>query len=170
MLPSHYPLCTRSGTWKDGLALNRKYTHGQWKTGFTSLLALPQFALATASSWAQLPPAMANIGAHHTRRHSTTHIRHGQLSKLALLQHDWSSLGSSHFNTFLSAFLAYLCPNLMDDPGSFTVTDVQPHILTATPAVDTSDSPTYSQAIHSPHAEKWWEAMETELTTLESDL
>eukprot|EP00804_Cyclotella_cryptica_P001339 CCRYP_014116-RA/>CCRYP_014116-RA protein AED:0.21 eAED:0.11 QI:0/0/0/0.5/1/1/2/0/277 len=33
-----------------------------------------------------------------------------------------------------------------------------------------SDSPIYTQAINSPHAEKWWEAMESEWTTLESEL
>eukprot|EP00804_Cyclotella_cryptica_P016318 CCRYP_009889-RC/>CCRYP_009889-RC protein AED:0.21 eAED:0.80 QI:0/0/0/1/0/0/3/0/571 len=123
--PHRYPSRNRSGTWKDGPALDRKYTQGQWKTGFTSPLALPQYALASASLWAQPPPAIANLGVHH---------------------------------------------NLSDDHASFTITDVQPHLLTASPAGDTSDSPTYSQAIHSPHAEKWWEAMETELTTLESDL
>jgi hypothetical protein len=58
----------------------------------------------------------------------------------------------------------------MDDHTSFTITDVQPHILAASPTDDTSDSPTYSQAIHSTHAEKWWDAMETKLTTLEFDL
>ncbi|KAL7484019.1 hypothetical protein ACHAW6_009661 [Cyclotella cf. meneghiniana] len=165
-----YPARARSGTWKDGPALDRHYTKGQWKTGFTSLLALPQYALATASLWAQPPPAIANIGVHNSRRHSTTRIRHGQLSELALLQHDWTGLGPAHCNSFLSSFSAYLQPDLVDDLASFTVTDVQPHILAASPVGNSSDSPTYSQAIHSPHAEKWWEAMETELTTLESDL
>jgi hypothetical protein len=168
--PQRYPSRHRSGTWKDGPALDRKYTQGQWKTGFSSLLALPQYALASASSWAQPPPAIANLGAHHTRRHSTTRIRHGQLSELSLLQHDWQGLGPSQYNGFHSTFSSYLQPDLSDDLASFTITDVQPHLLTASPAGDTSDSPTYSQAIHSPHAEKWWEAMETELTTLESDL
>jgi hypothetical protein len=54
--------------------------------------------------------------------------------------------------------------------GSFTVTDVQPHIISAKSAANATDSPTYTQAINSPHAEKWWDAMESELTTLESDL
>eukprot|EP00804_Cyclotella_cryptica_P001528 CCRYP_003749-RA/>CCRYP_003749-RA protein AED:0.13 eAED:-0.00 QI:0/0/0/1/0/0.33/3/0/1355 len=168
--PQRYPSRHRSGTWKDGPALDRKYTQGQWKTGFSSLLTLPQYALASASSWAQPPPAIANLGAHRTRRHSTTRIRHGQLSELSLLQHDWQGLGPSQYNNFHSTFSSYLQPDLSDDLASFTITDVQPHLLTASPADDTSDSPTYSQAIHSPHAEKWWEAMETELTTLESDL
>eukprot|EP00804_Cyclotella_cryptica_P021898 CCRYP_000848-RA/>CCRYP_000848-RA protein AED:0.35 eAED:0.26 QI:0/0/0/1/1/1/3/0/651 len=154
----------------DGPALDRKYTQGQWKTGFSSLLTLPQYALASASSWAQPPPAIANLGAHRTRCHSTTRIRHGQLSELSLLQHDWQGLGPSLYNNFHSTFSSYLQPDLSDDLASFTITDVQPHLLTASPADDTSNSPTYSQAIHSPHAEKWWEAMETELTTLESDL
>jgi hypothetical protein len=57
----------------------------------------------------------------------------------------------------------------MDDAGSFTVTNVQPPILSATPATNASDCPTYTQAVNSPHAEKWWETMETELTMLESD-
>jgi ATP-binding cassette subfamily B (MDR/TAP) protein 1 len=66
--------------------------------------------------------------------------------------------------------LAYLQPDLTDDAGSFTVTDVQPHILSAKSKTNSADSPTYTQAINSPHAEKWWEAMESKLTTLESEL
>jgi hypothetical protein len=58
----------------------------------------------------------------------------------------------------------------MDDTGFFTVTNVQHHILSAKSKTNSADSPTYTQAINSPHAEKWWEAMESELTTLESEL
>jgi hypothetical protein len=58
----------------------------------------------------------------------------------------------------------------MDDSGSFTITNAQAHILSATPATNASDSPTYTQVINSPHAKKWWEAMETELMMLESNL
>ena len=54
--------------------------------------------------------------------------------------------------------------------GSLTVTDIQPHILSAKSITNAADSPTYTQAINSPHAEKWWEAMESELTILESEL
>jgi len=67
-------------------------------------------------------------------------------------------------------FSAYLQPDLSDNVGSFTVTDVQPHILSAKSATNAANSPTYTQAINSPHAEKWWDAMESKLTTLESDL
>ena len=57
------------GTWQDGPALDRRYTSGQWKTGFTCLLSLPQHALAVASSWAQPPPAVANAGRNCTSCH-----------------------------------------------------------------------------------------------------
>ena len=67
-------------------------------------------------------------------------------------------------------FSAYLQPDLLDELGSFTVTDVQPHILSAKSNINVADSPTYTQAINSPHADKWWEARESELTTLESEL
>ena len=165
-----FPSRDRGGTWKDGPALDRWYTHGQWKTGFTCLLSLPQYALSIASSWGQPPPAVANMGRLSSPRHGTTRIRHAHIADLALLQGDWSGFGSTISTGFPSIFSAYLQPDLSDDPGSFTVTDVQPHILAAKSATNTANSPTYGQAINSPHAEKWWEAMETELTTLESDL
>lgn len=57
----------------------------------------------------------------------------------------------------------------MDDTISFNITDAQPHLHATTPATNASNNPTYIQAINSSPAEKWWEAMETELTTLESD-
>lgn len=49
---SCFPSCNCIGTWKDGPALDHQYTNGQWKTGFNSLLALPQYALVATSSWA----------------------------------------------------------------------------------------------------------------------
>jgi hypothetical protein len=69
-----FPSRHHGGTWKDGSALDRRYTHGQWNTGFTCLLALPQYALALAPSWAQLPPAIANVGAGHTPRHRASWV------------------------------------------------------------------------------------------------
>eukprot|EP00804_Cyclotella_cryptica_P011602 CCRYP_020927-RA/>CCRYP_020927-RA protein AED:0.29 eAED:0.29 QI:0/0/0/0.66/0.5/0.66/3/0/467 len=99
-----------------------------------------------------------------------TRVCHGHLSELALLQEDWSGFGPTISSGFPSAFSAYLQPDLSDDLGSFTVTDVQPHILLPKSTTNAADSPTYTQAINSPHAEKWWEAMESELTTLESKL
>eukprot|EP00804_Cyclotella_cryptica_P029108 CCRYP_005282-RA/>CCRYP_005282-RA protein AED:0.23 eAED:0.21 QI:0/0/0/0.75/0/0/4/0/1154 len=165
-----FPSRTRGGTWKDGLALNRRYTHGQWKTGFTCLLSLPHYALSIASSWGQPPPAVANVGRLGSPRHGTARIRHAHIADLALLQGDWSGFGSTISSGSPSIFSAYLQPDLSDDLGSFSITDVQPHILAAKSATNTADNPTYGQAINSPHAEKWWEAMESELTTLETDL
>eukprot|EP00804_Cyclotella_cryptica_P029262 CCRYP_011688-RA/>CCRYP_011688-RA protein AED:0.41 eAED:0.29 QI:0/0/0/1/1/1/2/0/509 len=116
------------------------------------------------------PAAVANVGHPGLPRHGTACVRHAHLSDLALLQGDWSGFSSSIRTGSPSVFSAYLQPDLSDDLGSFTVTDVQPHILAAKNATNSADSPTYGQAINSPHAEKWWEAMESELTTLETDL
>ena len=74
------------------------------------------------------------------------------------------------FQGLCSAFFAYLQSDLTDDIGSFTVTDIQLHILLEKLGTNTVDSRTYTQAINSPHAEKWRKAMESESSTFESDL
>ena len=112
----------------DGLALDCHYTNGQWKTGFTCLLVLPQYALAVALSWAQHPPTIANVGPGHSPHHGATRICYGLLSKLAHLQGDWSGFGPSIYQGY-AAFSAYLQLDLSDDVGSFAVMDAQPHIL-----------------------------------------
>ena len=61
-------------------------------------------------------------------------------------------------------------PDLSDNADAFTVTDVQPHVLKAKASKNDADRPSYNQAIIGPHAKKWWQAMETELNTLENDL
>jgi hypothetical protein len=43
-------------------------------------------------------------------------------------------------------------------------------VLKAKARKNDADSPSYNQTINSPHAEKWLQAMETELNTLENDL
>jgi hypothetical protein len=136
-----FPPRDRGGTWKDGPALDCRYTHGQWKTGFTCLLALPQHALALASSWAQHTPATANVGRGHAPRHGTAWIHHALLSEMALLQGDWSGSGSTICNGSPSAFSAYFQPDLSDDVVSFTVTDVRPHVLSAKSATNAAYSP-----------------------------
>ncbi len=45
--------------------------------------------------------------------------------------------------------------DLLDDAGSFTVTDVQPHTLAAASVTNDADSPTYTHAINSLHAKEW---------------
>ena len=61
-------------------------------------------------------------------------------------------------------------PDCSDDAGALTITDVQPHVLKAKASKNDADSPSYNQAMDSSHAKKWWQAMETEVNTLENDL
>jgi hypothetical protein len=67
-------------------------------------------------------------------------------------------------------FSAFLQPDLADDADTYTVTDVQPHLLSAISAKNDPDAPTFNQAINSSNAEQWWDAMEVEMNTLEVDL
>jgi hypothetical protein len=71
-----------------------------------------------------------------------------------------------------NAFSVYMQPDLSDATGTLTVTDVdvQPHVLKAKASKNDADRPSYNQAINGPHTKKWWQAMETELNTLENDL
>ncbi|KAL7485003.1 hypothetical protein ACHAW6_010599 [Cyclotella cf. meneghiniana] len=55
-------------------------------------------------------------------------------------------------------------PDLSDDAGALTVTDVQPHVLKAKASRNDADSPVYNQAINGPHAEKWWQAIVLPMT------
>ncbi|KAL7489250.1 hypothetical protein ACHAW6_015644 [Cyclotella cf. meneghiniana] len=62
-------------------------------------------------------------------------------------------------------------PVLWDDGSCiFSIADIQQHVLKAKSSQNTADNPSYSQAIHSSDVDKWWEAMETELNTLEVNL
>jgi hypothetical protein len=67
-------------------------------------------------------------------------------------------------------FAAYLQPDLSDDPLSMTITDVQPHLLKAKASKSDPDNPTWSRAMNSADTDRRWEAMPTEIETLEVDL
>jgi hypothetical protein len=97
-------------------------------------------------------------------------VCHNQLNELSLLQGNWDKLGQALCDGSGSAFSAYMSPDLSDEPGSYTVTDVQMHVLTAKANKNDADSPSFAQAINSTNAEKWWRAMELEIFTLESKL
>jgi hypothetical protein len=88
-----------------------------------------------------------------------------QLDEAALLSSDWDAIGEKVSNGFGACFLAYICPDLSDEVGSYTVTDVEPHFLKAKLDAD-PDSPTFRQATDGPQADKWWDAMELKLRTL----
>ena len=59
-------------------------------------------------------------------------------------------------------------PDLTDDIGLYTITDVQPHLLKA--KTHDANNPSYQQAMNSPQAEKWWEAAKDEMHTLVDEL
>ena len=84
---------------------------------------------------------------------------------MALAQDDWSDVAES-VDSGVSLFANYLKPDLADDVGSYTITDVQPHLLKAKAATHDADNPTYTQAMNSPDQDKWYESMVVEYETL----
>ena len=66
----------------------------------------------------------------------------------------------------VSLFANYLKPDLADDVGSYSITDVQPHLLKAKAATHDADNPTYTRAMNSPVHDKWYESMVVEYETL----
>jgi hypothetical protein len=70
----------------------------------------------------------------------------------------------------IGSYSAYLEPDTADDFEAYTLADVQPHILQAKMSISDPDNPTYRQAMASPDADKWWDAMVTEMNTLESEM
>jgi hypothetical protein len=63
----------------------------------------------------------------------------------------------------------YFQPDLSNEVGALMITDVQPHILKAKVSKRDADNPSYKQAMNSPEADRWFEAMEVEMKTLEQD-
>lgn len=169
---SRYPRRSTTGDWKNGPARDRilQEHHGKWKTGLTCLLALPMYALSAARDWGQPPAGVTNIGAREGPVYSSLKISKDHLSHLAVLQDDWSKLGSDTSLGLASSFSAYLTPDLTDDISDLTISDIQPHILQAKMRVSDPDNPTFRQAMASPDSDKWWGAMEAEMDTLEGDL
>jgi hypothetical protein len=145
------------------------YDKGKWTTlAYLLLLTLPQFAFQSLSTWAQFPPAISNIGPCTNSRQQASRIRCAHLTEMDLLQSDWTRLRQDVCDGSLNAFSAYITPDLSDDFSSYCVQEIQPHILST--KVNDADTPSFTQAINGPHAEKWWDAMETELDILEGDL
>jgi hypothetical protein len=97
-------------------------------------------------------------------------VCHSHLTNLTILQDDWSSLGVEVSTGISHEFAAYLQPDLSDDPLTRTITDVQPHVLKVKASKSDPDNPSWSQALNSADADKWWDAMSAEMETLEVDL
>jgi hypothetical protein len=130
------------------------------------LLAIPQFAFNSIQFWSQPPPFISNVGPSVASRQSANRIRCAYLNEIALLQGDWDDIGHRACEGFHNVFSAYLQPDLVDEADLWTITDVQPHILSAISAKNDPDAPTFNQAINSSNAEQWWDAMEVEMNTL----
>jgi hypothetical protein len=96
-------------------------------------------------------------------------VRKNHLAQLTLLQEDWSQLGWDAAAGIDQTYAAYIEPDLSDDMYTFTLAD-QPHILQAKMRKSDPDNPTWTQAMNSPEADKWWQACEVEMNTLENDL
>eukprot|EP00804_Cyclotella_cryptica_P027797 CCRYP_009211-RA/>CCRYP_009211-RA protein AED:0.43 eAED:0.40 QI:0/0/0/1/1/1/2/0/235 len=128
---------------------------------------MPQYALASVSSWAQPPARVSNVGSRHGPVYSSIKVRLDHLHQLSLLQDDWSDVGVTISSGLSSEFASYFSPDLADDPTALTVEALHPCALKAKAAKSDADNPTWSQAMNSPDADKWFEAMEEELTTLE---
>ena len=153
-----------SKDWKNGPAIDRAHPGSSWKTG---LSVLP-FALSAAWDWCQRPAPIAHASVHHLDRCAPAKVRHGALSEFALLSSDWDVVGRDVCDGRHAAFSAYFEPDLFDEIGSYTITEVQPHLLKA--ARNDDDSPTFNQVRYSPFAKEWWESMRVELHTLEEEL
>jgi hypothetical protein len=92
------------------------------------------------------------------------------LYNLAVLQDDWSNLAAYTAKGMNKDFSSYLELDLAEDAEAFTLAEVQPHILQAKLCISDPDNPTYNQAMASPDSDCWWDAMITEMETLENKL
>jgi histone deacetylase 1/2 len=128
------------------------------------------FAMSAVREWGHPPPAVTNVGAREGPIYSTLKVSKEHLSHLAVQQEDWSTFGEKTHLGIIGSYSAYLEPDVSDDFDSYTLADVQPHILQAKMSVSDPDNPTYRQAMASPDADKWWDAMVIEMKTLEEDM
>jgi hypothetical protein len=114
---------------------------------------------------------VANVGAANGPVYSSIRVKKDHLSQLTVLQEDWSQLGFDAAAGINQTYAAYLEPDLSDeDLYTFSLADIQPHILQDKMRKSDPDNPTWTKAMNSPEADKWWQACEVEMNTLENDL
>ena len=134
------------------------------KVLLTTMVATPQYIFSAVTANIMPPAAVANVGTRYAAKKDT--VKRAYINELALLSEEWDDV-SSDIAKGISAFSAYVQPDLSDELGSYTVTDMQPHILQAKASKRDADNPSYTQAMNSPNADKWYEAAQIELKTLE---
>jgi hypothetical protein len=86
---------------------------------------------------------------------------------MALLSEDWDTVAED-ISMGIGAFTSYMQPDLFDDPEELLLADIQPHVLKAKVSGNPADTPTYTQAMNSPNADKWNEAAHLEVETLQN--
>lgn len=133
-------------------------------------LALPMFALSAVKDWGQPLAAVTNIGASEGMIYSSLKVSKARLSNLAVLQDNWSQLGKCTHMEIIGDYASYLEPDVSDNFKFYTLADVQPHILQAKMSISDPDNPTYRQAMASPDADKWWDAMVLKIKMLEDNM
>ena len=95
-------------------------------------------------------------------------VHDGKLLSSYLMQKNWDKIAQDACGGFVTAF-EYFEQDLSDDIEAFTITNVQPHVLSAHTTSNDSDTPTWTQAIHCLFQDKWWEVIGDELNILEND-
>jgi hypothetical protein len=131
-------------------------------TGLYTAAAANPFS--TESSWVQRPATVANIGTRFAAREAT--IKRAYINEAALLSEDWNVV-SEDIAKGISELTVYLEPDLFDEFEAYTITNVQPHVLQAKTKSNPEDYPSYTKAVNGPNGDKWDEAIDKELETLE---
>jgi hypothetical protein len=157
----------RAGSYRDGPVYDRNIPHhrGQWVTGL-----LAAFSISNASAWAQPPARIANVGIRDGPVYGQLRIQRSSLDEFNLLQEDWSVLGTRMDLGLAGSLSAHITADVSAPVGSRLVSDIQPHILQAKASKHDTDNPSFAQAMNSANADHWWDAMETEMQTLEDNL
>ncbi|KAL3782482.1 hypothetical protein ACHAWO_005229 [Cyclotella atomus] len=140
-----------------------------WKATLVAALGVAQSATSWAHGWTSPPAMVANYGSRHGSINTAKSIKHDHILELYMLQDDWTSC-QEDVDSGIGEFAEYARPDLSDEIGSYTVTDVQPHILKAKAHANDADNPTFRQAMSSPHQKEWSEAIDIELNTLANEL
>lgn len=82
---------------------------------------------------------------------------------------DWTDLSRSLLQGDVAAFSSYIQADLSEEADCYVV-EAEPHLLQAKLSKSDPDNPSWSQAMRSVDSDKWWNAMEIEMNTLENEL
>lgn len=140
-----------------------------WKTGLLASIGMAKVVSSGVDGWTAPPAMVANYGSRHGLLSTAKSVKREHILELNMLQDDWTEV-KDMVDSGIGLFAQYARPDLADEAGSYTVTDVQPHILKAKAHVNDADNPTFKQAMASPHQKEWSDAIDVELNTLANEL